>query len=588
MHPRSSVARLQSFLRPYRGEILIAMAVALLASVAALSVPWFGRWALDGIASSLAPEDVNDGFLVLGGLWLVAVMLAFLRDLLSSRLGHRITSDLRAEIVGHSLRLPLAYYDRHRVGELMSKLTGDSEQLRRVLADDLVRVVGDIAMVLGGGVLLLILDWKLTAALLAVGIAAPFIHRRLSPQLRSLNRTALDALSAALSRVSEALSNLRLVKAFEREAHETLLARQAVSRVFEAAVRASRFELFVWTGVYASFGLIALAVIWYGVHDVVSGRMSLGSMIAYFYTIVIIAAPATSVASATARFQRAHATADRIYEILDAPQEKEDTSATGELRVSLGEIEFTRVAFAYTPGQPILTDFSLNIPAAKTTALVGATGSGKSTVLSLLQRLYELDAGEIRVDGTSIHGVTRRSLRQAFALVPQEVLLFDDTILENIRYGRLDASDAEVKHVALATHVDRYARGLEAGLETMIGERGVRLSGGQRQLIAIARALLRDAPILLLDEPTSALDAQFEACVHDALRTLMAGRTTLVIAHQPRTIAAADRIAVLDRGRIVATGTYTELIRDNDLFRELFMSGVPTRQDGEPAFSAMR
>lgn len=570
MRERSSVGRLQGLLRPYRASVLTAMAVALLASVTALSVPWFGRWALDLIATTRAAADVNDAFLVLGTLWALSVALTFLRDLLSSRIGHRVTSDLRNQVIAHTLELPIASFDQNRLGDLMSRLTTDSEQLRRILVDDLVRMLGDLIMVVGGTALLLVLDWRLTAALLGVALIAPLAHRQLSPQLRALNRTALDALSSVLSRVTEGLANLRLVKSFGRERHEAGLASKALWRVFEAAVRASRFESFVWTGVYATFGLIALGVIWYGVREVVAGELSIGTMIAYFYTLTIVAAPVTSVAAATARFQRARAAADRIYEVLDEPREHDSAGSTRELRVSRGDIEFAAVSFGYGSGRPVLRDFTLRIRAGETTALVGATGSGKSTVLSLLQRFFEPTSGDILIDGVPIASVSRQSVRATFAVVPQEALLFDDTIRENIRYGRLDASDEDIERVAAAAHVNQFAEHLAAGLDTRIGERGVRLSGGQRQLIAIARAILRDAPILLLDEPTSSLDAQFETYVNDALHTLMAGRTTLIIAHHVRTVAHADQIALLEGGSIKILGTHDELSVRSPEYRDLF------------------
>jgi subfamily B ATP-binding cassette protein MsbA len=580
MSPRGSLPRLLGFLRPYRGLVSIAVAVTLLASVVALAIPWFGRSALDRVVATRATADVNHAFLVLGLLWLVAAALNLARDVLTNRLGHRIVTDLRQKVIVHALQLPVTYFDRARLGDLMSLLTTDSEQLRRTMTEDPIRAVGDLAMVIGGAALLLTLDWRLTTALMAVGLAVPVGHRWLSPQLRSLNRATLDAASSALSRTGEAMSNLRLVKSFGRERHEASIAENSLESVFKAATRASRFESLVWTGVYAAFGLVALAVIWYGVLGVVSGQVSLGTMLAYFYTLTIVAAPLTSVAGVAARAQRAGAAADRVYEILDRPPEANDPSGAPDLHVTRGEVEFVEVGFAYEPGEPVLSGFTLQIPAGNTMALVGATGAGKSTVMWLLQRFYEPMCGNILIDGVSIATVTRRSLRGAFAVVPQEALLFEGSIRENIRYGRLEASNLEVERAATAAHVDEFAARLEAGLDTNIGERGVRLSGGQRQRIAIARAILRNAPILLLDEATSSLDAQSESLVQDALRTVMAGRTTLVIAHRQRTVESADRIAVLDGGRIVAVGTHAELTEKSERYRHLFTSSVSAGEVG--------
>jgi ABC-type multidrug transport system fused ATPase/permease subunit len=255
---------------------------------------------------------------------------------------------------------------------------------------------------------------------------------------------------------------------------------------------------------------------------------------------------------------------------MDESPEEDNTAWQTNLRVTRGEIQFSGVGFSYQPGEVVLKDFTLHIPAGMTVALVGPTGVGKSTVFALLQRFYEPTTGDILIDDVPISTVSRASLRKAFAVVPQEALLFNGTIRENIRYGRLEASAAEIERAAVAAHVTDFAARLDAGLDTVVGERGVRLSGGQRQLVAIARAILRDAPILLLDEATSSLDAHFEALVQDALSVLMAGRTTLVIAHQVETAESADQVAVLDGGRIVAVGSPRELKTSNDHYKRLF------------------
>ena len=573
MSERSSVSRLLGFLAPYRDRLALAIGLTLLASLAALAIPWFGRFALDEIVETRAAQTIDRAFVVLGSLWLVAAVLAYTRDLIIQRVGHGVIADLRTRLVEHALTLRASYFDHARLGDLTARLTLDSEQLRRTLSEDLVRGIGEAVMLAGGTLILFTIDWRLTAALGAAAFALPLAHRALGSRLRALNRAALDTGSSALARASEALSNVRLVKTFGREHHEASIAARAFAAVMESAYRASRFESLVWSGAYAVFGLVALGVVWYGVHRVSSGDLTLGAMVAYFYTLTLLAGPLASVAGVAARIQRARAAADRIWDVLDEPRERDD-AATAELRVTHGEIRFVDIEFGYPDGRRVLNGFTLDVRAGETLALVGATGAGKSTVMALLQRVYDIDRGDILIDGVSIRAVTRRSLRASLAVVAQDPMLFGTSIRENIRYGRLDAPDAEVERAARAAHVAEFAGRLEHGLDTLIGERGVRLSGGERQRIAIARALVRDAPILLLDEATSSLDAESESLVQDALRTLMAGRTTLVIAHRARTVEQASRIAVLDGGRVIALAPHAELAQTSERYQELFSSGA--------------
>jgi len=569
MPARNSLWRLLGQLRPYRGLLLSALLLTLLSSSVALAVPWFGRTLLDRAIATRDPQAVNRTFLVIGLLWLLSVGLGVLRNLVGLSLGQRAIRDIRENVIGHMLLLPVVFFDKARSGDLMTRLSSDIDQLRRTLTDDAVGSAGHIAMLLGGAFVMVSLDRRLSTVLLFLAPLVYVGHRWLAPRLRAHNRAALDSLSALLSRVGEVITNVRLVKSLGREQQETGYASRALAALLDDGLRAGRFEAAVWSGVHAAFGLVALIVVWYGTMRVLMGDLSLGTMLAYFYTLTLVSGPLASLAGVTARAQRAAAAADRVFEILDEPVEQPDPPGIPRLQVARGEIEFVDVGFAYASGPPVLAGFSLVARPGETTALVGATGAGKSTVIALLQRFYETVQGEIRIDGVAIGKVSRASLRESMAVVQQDALLFEGTIRENIRYGHLDASDAEVETAAAAAHVNEFAGRFDAGLDTMVGERGVRLSGGQRQRISIARAILRNAPILLLDEATSALDAQSETLVQDALKKLVVGRTTLVIAHRLRTVQEADRIAVLSAGRVVAVGTHQELLGSSPEYRRL-------------------
>jgi subfamily B ATP-binding cassette protein MsbA len=569
MATRGSLWRLIAGLRPYTGHILLAALLTLAAAGVALLVPWFGRTIVDRLAASRSARDVDQGFLVIAALWILSVVLGLVRNMATLDLGQRVIHDLRRRVTAHVMRLPIAFFDTARVGDIITRLSNDTEQLRRTLTDDVVGSLGNLALLIGGGILLMTLDWRLTTALLLVAPAVYAGHRGLAPRLRSLNRANLDAFSAALTRFGEAVGNPRLVKSLGREPYEASLASSELGHVYESSVRAGRFEAAAWSAAYGAFGIVAVGVVWYGVHRVVSGELTIGTMLAFLYSLTLLAEPLLSLAGVFARAQRAAAAADRVFEILDQPAEIEDPPGSAPLVVTRGEVVFDDVTFAYAAGTNVLDGFSMRLPAGVTTALVGASGAGKSTVVALLQRFYEPAGGDIRIDGVPLARATRASLRSSMAVVQQDAPLFDGTIRDNIRYGRLEATDAEVEQAAAAAHVDEFTCRLAEGLDTTVGERGVRLSGGQRQRISIARAILRNAPILLLDEATSALDALAESLVQDALRRLTRDRTTLVIAHRLRTVQGADQIAVLAAGRLAASGTHAQLMETSDEYRRL-------------------
>jgi ABC-type multidrug transport system fused ATPase/permease subunit len=574
MNGHGPVARLLRIGAVPAAEALIAVGLSLGAAAAALAVPWVGRSLIDEVQASTSSAALNRAFLWLAALWLLAGGFSLVRDVRVARLGHHVARSLRVKVFAHVLSLPASYFDHSNTGELIARLTTDVDNVRRTLADDAVRMIGDVVLVLGGAFLLLALDLRLTLWLAGIVLLLPVLHRLLSPRLRGVNRRAQDALAETLGRSSEVFANIRLVKTMGREGYESGVAARAQDRAADMAIQASRLEVTAWRALYTAFGLLGILILWLAVQRVRAGGVSLGAVLAYLYTLMIVYGPVTSLAGIAARTQRTLAAADRIFEILDEPAETVGEQGLQRLQPTVGKVVFRRVGFSYPGSTEVISDLDLTIPAGRTTAIVGVTGAGKSTLAALLQRLHEPSHGHIEIDGIPIAEASRESVRSALAVVTQETLLFDASIRDNIRYGRLDASDEEVERAARAAHVVEFAGRLPEGLETRIGERGALLSAGQRQRITIARALLRNAPILLMDEATSALDPESELLVQDAIRTLTRGRTTILIAHRPQTVATADRIVVLERGRLVAQGTHAELMAGESRYREIF-----SRQD---------
>lgn len=556
----AAVLRLLALARPYRALLIVAGLLMLASAGISLSLPLLTQGALDQVLKTRQVAALDRLALGLFGLILVTALLSFAQFMLMAYAGNRVVMDMRARLFAHLQRLPVAFFDRTRSGDLASRLSNDVTLLQHTLTEDIVRFVSNSVTLVGGIVLAVVIDWRLTGVV--VGLLALMLGLLLfcGLRLRRLTGASLDALSDAMGAMTEVLSNVRLVKAFAREAHEDERVMAKLRRVFQLAMRSSRFEAVVNALAGVGFLAVLLGVIWYGGRSVLMGHLSAGTILGFLMTLTIIGGPMASLAELYARLQRAAGAADRLFAILDDAPEAPDSSDAVPFPEGPGAIEVRNIRFAYEPDRPVLRELSLFIPPGRVTALVGASGSGKTTLTALLYRFYEPQSGEIRIDGTPITRIARRALREHIGLVPQEPILFNATIRENIRYGRLDATDAEVEAAARAANVEEFVTALPKQYETVIGERGVTLSGGQRQRIAIARAVLKDPRVLILDEATSALDNRSERLVREALERLMRGRTTIVIAHRLTTIRHAHQIAVMDEGRIVERGTHDALM----------------------------
>jgi ATP-binding cassette, subfamily B, bacterial MsbA len=579
----ASYARLLRFVRPYWGRLAFAGVILAINSLASLALPLIISKVVDSalVQGNLLLLNAVTALLLV--LFALQAILGFGQSYLLGWTGERVVANLREELYGHLHAMPLRFFASARIGELLSRLGNDVTTIQTAVTDTLLSLLSNTIMLVGGIVIIFAMAWRLTFVMLAVVPLAVVGMIFLGRIVRKLSKQVQDALADSSATAEEALGGVRIVKSFAREPYEVGRYANAVERLFRISVQRVRLAAILGPTIgFIAFSAIAL-VLWFGSREVIAGRITPGQLIAFLIYTIMIASPMASFTGLYSQFQRALGASERVFELLDSPPEMQDDPAAIELPQVRGAVRFNRVSFDYADAQErrdVLREVDLSVAPGQVIALVGRSGAGKTTLVHLIPRFYDVTEGEITVDGYDIRRVKMRSLREQIGIVPQETALFSGSVGDNIRYGKLDATQAEVEAAAVAANAHEFVCALPDAYDTLVGERGVKLSGGQRQRVAIARALLKNPRILILDEATSALDSESEQAVQEALERLMRGRTTFVIAHRLSTITGADWIVVLDNGRVVEQGTHQALLaQEGGLYRR--MHALQFRLDGE-------
>lgn len=504
-------------------------------------------------------------------IFLVQAFFSFINRYNTAYIGERVVADLRQQLYQHLVGLSLRFFADRRTGEIVSRVTNDVTTLQAAVTDNLVTLLQQSLTLIGGIFFLFWLDWRLTSVILA-GI--PIVTLTMVYLGRKIRRAATevqDRLAEAAAVVDESIGGIRIVKSFARESYENARFAAKVEETFGAAMRRVKISAILAPTIgFMAFMSITITL-WFGGYEVIQGHLSPGGLAAFLIYTLLVAGPIAAFSGLYSQFQSALGATERLFELLDLQPDIADAPTAYPMPLINGRVQFVEVSFEYDNSLPVLHAVSLEVKPGQVVALVGPSGAGKTTLVNLIPRFYEATAGCIKIDGHDIRQVSSVSLRQQIGIVPQETALFSDTIGANIRYGKLEATQAQIEAAARAANAHEFIVKLPQGYDTLVGERGIKLSGGQRQRIAIARAVLKDPRILILDEATSSLDSESEQLVQEALERLMKSRTTFVIAHRLSTIINADWIVVMDSGRIVEQGSHTELVsRSEGLYQKLY------------------